>query len=195
VCQFNGGLSEIPRCWIFHCVRICPAVVPSYLDPIFSVWNCDSEMCKWDPCDQVCLNFHVWFQLFIACLFEVHQILESRQNSGYSQNHQCWIIYSRLHKRIAVNFSTLLRQIQCSIFLIIHGWKECLSDIGLMYRILRHSMPISGLQEEFSWVFPCSGMNFRHTSNPLSCQGWWSQIWRRTHILFTSQFWQAATHY
>ena len=171
------------------------AAVTTHLFAILSVWNCDTKICERDSCFQVRMNLRVWFRLLVARLFQAHRILESRKNSEYKLHHQCWIIRSRLHKRIAVNFSTLLKQIQCSIFLIIHGWKECLSDIGLIYRILRHSVPISGLHEEFSRVFPRSGMKFRHTSNPLSCQGWWSQIWRRTHILFTSQFWQAATHY
>jgi len=170
---------------MFHCVRICRAVVPAYLHSIMSVWNGDSEIFKWDLCDQVRLNFQVWFELFVACLFQAHRILESRKNSEYKLNHQCWIIRSRLHKRIAVNFLTLLRQIQCSICLIIHRLKDYLSNIELMHHILRHGSDISGLHEEYSRVFPRSGMKFRHTSNPLSCRSWWSQIWHHTNILFT----------
>ena len=90
---------------------------------------------------------------------------------------------------------TFLRQIQPSISPIIQGLKDCLRDIQLMYYILRHSSHIPGLPEEYSWVLPRLGMKFRHTSDPLSCRGWWSQIWHHMHILFTAQFWQAATHY
>jgi len=44
-----------------------------------------------------------------------HWILQSRKNSAYSMNQPYLLIFSQLHKRIAVNFSTLLRQIQLRI--------------------------------------------------------------------------------
>jgi hypothetical protein len=64
-----------------------------------------------------------------------------------------------------------------------------------MYHILWKSLHIAGLPGEYSQVFPRSGLKFRHTSNPLSCRGWWSQIWHCTHILFTRQCCKGATHY
>jgi len=82
---------------------------------LLSVWNCDSDICERDPCFQVHLNLQVWFKLFDACLFEAHWILQSQKNSGYSMNQPYWLIFSPLHKRITVNFSTLLRQIQLGI--------------------------------------------------------------------------------
>jgi len=114
----------------------------------------------------------------------VHLTLESRMNSGYSLNLQCWIIYSQLHIRIAINFSTLMGQIQHSICPIIRGLTECLDDNELMYHFLRHGSCIPDLPKECSWKFPCSGMKFRYTSYPLCCQVWWSQIWHCMHILF-----------
>ena len=113
--QLNGGLSEILRRHICQCVRICRAAVLDCIYPILSVWNYDSEICKRDPCDQVHLNFQLWFQLFVHCLFQEHRILELWKNSWYSLIYQCWIIYSRLHKWIIVCFSSRLRQIQCRI--------------------------------------------------------------------------------
>jgi hypothetical protein len=54
---------------------------------------------------------------------------------------------------------------------------------------------LPGFPEEESPFFPRSGILFSHTSNPLSCWGLWFQIWHCTHILFTGQYWQVATHY
>ena len=76
---------------------------------------CVNNICERDPFFQVRLNLRVWFKLFDAWLFEAHQILHSRKDSGYSMNQPYWLIFSQLHKRIAVNISTLLRQIQCRI--------------------------------------------------------------------------------
>jgi hypothetical protein len=131
---------------------------------IYCTWNCDSEICKRVLCFHVCLNFQVWFQFLIACLFQAHRKLESWKNSGYSLNHQCLTVYSRLHKRIALNFSTLMRQIQYRISLTIQGSTDCLSDIKLMNRILRHGSCIPSLPEEYSQVFPRWGMTSRYTS-------------------------------
>jgi hypothetical protein len=193
--QCNGERREIPWWHIFLCMRISRAVVRTYLHPLLPMWNCMYKIGKHAPCVQVHLTLHVWFQSFVACEFKSYLILESRQNSGYSLNHQHWIICSRLHQGIAVNFSTLLKQIQCSISLIIHWLHDCLCDIELMYCILGHGLHIPGLAEEHSPLFPCSEMNVRHTTNPLCCRGWWSQIWHRMFILFTSQFWQSATQF
>jgi len=54
------------------------------------------------------------------------------------------------------------------ISLIIQGYKDCLSNIQLMYRILRHGSRIPGFSEEYSHIFLRPGMKFRHTSDPLS---------------------------
>ena len=82
---------------------------------VWSVWKCYNDICERVPCFQVCLNLQVWFKLFDACLFEAHRILQSRKNSEYSMNQLYSLIFSQLHKRITVNFSTLLRQIQLRI--------------------------------------------------------------------------------
>jgi hypothetical protein len=69
---------------------------------------------------------------------------------------------------------------------IIQGGKDWLSDIRLMYRILKHGSLIPDLPDEYSHLFPCSRMKFRHTSDPLCWQVWRYQIWHCTHhILFT----------
>ena len=116
-------------------------------------------------------------------------------NSGYSLNEHCWIIYSQLQKRITINFLTFLRQIQHSISLIIQGLKDCLSNIQLMYRILRHGSRIRGLLEEYSQVIPCTRLKFKHTLDPLCWRGWSSQIWHCLYIRYNAQFWQAAADY
>jgi len=64
-----------------------------------------------------------------------------------------------------------------------------------MYRILRHGSHIPSLPEESSQVLPRSGMQFRHTSEPISCPRWYSQIWPLTYNLLNGPFWQAATDY
>jgi len=79
--------------------------------------------------------------------------------------------------------------------LIIQGWTDWLRDIELMYHIRRHSSSIPGIREDYRWVFPCLGIQFRHTADPLLCQVWWSQIWHLMHILFPGLFRQAGTHY
>jgi hypothetical protein len=43
---------------------------------IYCLWNCDSEICKWDPYCKVRMNFQVWFQLFVAFLFQAHRRIE-----------------------------------------------------------------------------------------------------------------------
>jgi len=96
-------------------ILLSDSVDAGHFHCLLSVWNCDSDPCEWDPCFQVRLNLQVWFKLFEACLFEAHRILHSQKNSGYSMNQPYWLIFSPLHKRIAVNFSTLLRQIQLAI--------------------------------------------------------------------------------
>ena len=63
-----------------------------------------------------------------------------------------------------------------------------------MYRILKHTLHIPGLPEEFTRVFPRSGMKFRHTAHPLSYRVWWSQIWHCTHILFNGKCRPTGTH-
>jgi len=82
---------------------------------VLSVWNCDSAICERNPRSQVRLKPQVWSILFDSSLFEVHRILQSQKNSGYSMNPPYWLIFSPLHKTIAVNFSTVLRQIQLGI--------------------------------------------------------------------------------
>jgi hypothetical protein len=147
-------------------------------------WDCDSDVCIWNLSIRVRPNFQVWFRFFVASLVQAHRILESWKNTGYSLNHQCSIIYSPVHKRIALNFSTLLRQILYSISLIVQGDTDCLSNIELMYHILRHGTRIAGLPEEFSWVSLRSVLRkFSHTSNPVSGRDWWSQNWHCTDIL------------
>jgi len=121
----------------------------------------------------VCLNLQLWFTLFVTCLFQGHRTLELPQISGYSLNQQCWILYNWLHKRIAINFFTFLRQIQHSLSLIIHGWKDRLSDIKLIYSILWHPSCIPGVRTESSRIFPRSGMQLRHTQihSPVEVDG------------------------
>jgi len=82
-----------------------------------------------------------------------------------------------------------------SEYLIILGYTDCLSDIAVIYPILRHGSRIPGLPEVYSRAFVCSGMKCTRTSKARCCRVWFSQIWKPTHILFNSQFWQAATHY
>jgi len=118
-----------------------------------------------------------------------------RKNSGYSLKQQCLKMYSQLRKRITINLSTLLRQIQHSISLMIQEWKYYLSNIELMYHILRHASCIPGLPKEYTQGFHHSGIKFRYTSDPLSCWVWWSQVWHRTHVPLKDQFRHAATHY
>jgi len=110
-------------------------------------------------------------------------------------NNQGWIIYSQLHMSIAINISTFLRPIHHSISPIMQGYKDCLSNIELMYQMLGDGSRIPGLLEASSRVFPRSGTKFRHTWDPLTCQVWWSQIGHRTHILFNGKFRHAGAHY
>ena len=79
---------------------------------ILSVWHCVNDICERDLSFQVRLNLQLWFKLFDAWLFETHRILQSQKDLVYSMKQPYWLIFSQLHKRIAVNFSTLLRQIQ-----------------------------------------------------------------------------------
>jgi len=97
--------------------------------------------------------------------------------------------------RIAINFLTLLRHIQNCISLIIKGFEDCLSNSMLTHCIQTCSSYIPGLHEEYWQLFHRSGIIFRYTSNPLSCQCWWSQICHHMSILYNGQFWHAATHY
>jgi len=96
-------------------IQLLESVEAAHFHSLLSVWNCDSDICERDPCFQVRLNLQVWFKLFDASLFEAHRILQSQKNSGYSINQPYWLIFCPFHKRIAVNFSTLLRQIQLGI--------------------------------------------------------------------------------
>jgi len=68
------------------------AAVSTHFHPILSVQNGDTKISERDLCFPLCLNFPVWLQSFSACQFQAHQILGSRNNSGYSLNQQCWII-------------------------------------------------------------------------------------------------------
>jgi len=78
--------------------------VTTHHPPILCKGNCDSVICERDSCFQVPLNLRVWFQLSVAYQFQTNRILESRKNSGYSPKQRHWRNYSRLHKRIALNF-------------------------------------------------------------------------------------------
>jgi len=158
------------------------------------MWNCGTYICQWDSSFQAPLNLQVWFELLVTWLFQAHRILGLQKNSAYSPNQQCWIIYSQLQKRIAINFWIILRQIEHSIIIIIQALKGYRSDIQLMYCVLKHGSKIPGVPEEFSWVFVHSWIKFRYSSDPLSCRGWWCQIWHCMHLPFNAQFWQAATH-
>ena len=93
-------------------ILLWESVEAAHFHCILSVWNCVNDICEWDPFFQVRLNLQVWFKLFDASLCEAHRILQSRKDSGYSMKQPYWLIFTQLHKRIAVNFSTLLRQIQ-----------------------------------------------------------------------------------
>ena len=75
---------------------------------ILSVWDCGTEIWERASCFQLRLNLRVWYRLLVACLLQAQRIIESQKDLGYSLNQQCWIIHSRLLKRIAVNFSTRL---------------------------------------------------------------------------------------
>jgi len=96
-------------------ILLWESVEAAHFHCIFSVWICGNDICERNPRFQVRLNLQVWFKLLNACLFEAHRILQSWKNSGYSMNQPCWLIVSQLPKRIAVNFSTVLRQIQLRI--------------------------------------------------------------------------------
>ena len=170
------------------------AAVTAHQHPILSVLNYDTKICDRDPGFQVLLNLQVRFQLFDATLFRAHRIQQSWKNSEYSLNPQCQMIFRQLHTRIAVNLSTLRRQIQHRISPDIQGWKDGQGNIKLMYHILRHGSRIPGLPEEYRRAFPRSGMKFRHTSMALSSRVLWSQIWHHMHIPFNGHFWQATTH-
>jgi hypothetical protein len=172
--------SAIDVSW---CQSVEVAVTPR-LHRTLSVSNCDAEIFDFGSSYQVRMNLQLWFRWFAACLVQTHGTLELRNDSRYSLRKQHSNIYSQLHNSIAADISTLLRQIQHGICRIIKGWNDYLSDIELMCRILTHHTRIPGLSEEYSWVFARSGMTFMPTSNPLSCQVWWSQIWQRMHILF-----------
>ena len=140
-------------------ILLWESVEAAHFHCILSAWNCDNDICERDPCFPVRLNFHVWFKLFDACLFEAHRILQSRKDSGYSMNQPYWLIFSQLHKWIAVNFSTLLRQVQLRISN--HPGIERLSKryrVGVSYpeirlaysRLTRIVQPsISSLRNEF----------------------------------------------
>jgi len=182
--KWNSAVQYILLC------ESVKAAVTAPLHAISCVWKCITAICQRDRSFQVPLQLLVWFQLLVACQFQPHRIEDSRKNLRYSLNQQYWIIYSRLHKRIAVNCSTLLGLMQSSLSLIVQLEMDSLSDIELMYHILSHGLRFPSLLEEYSQVFPRSGMKLRYTWDPLSCPVLWSQIWHHTRILFNGLFWQ-----
>jgi len=108
-------------------------------------------------------------------------------------NHIDWFSVNRTRESRSTSRPSWDRS--SSEYLIIEGLKDCLSDIELVYCILRHGSRIPGLPEAYSRAFPRSGMNSRHTPEALCGRVWWSQIWHRTHIPFNGHTCQAATHY
>ena len=93
-------------------ILLWESVEAAHFHCILSVWHCVNDICKRDPFFLVRLNLQVCFILFDVWLFEAHWILHSRKDSGYSMKWPYWLIFSQLHKRIAVNITTLLRKIQ-----------------------------------------------------------------------------------
>jgi len=96
-------------------ILLWESVEAAHFHWILSVWPCVNDICERDLFFQVRLNLQIWFKLFDAWQFEAHRILQSRKDSVYSMKQPYWLILSQLHQRIAVNFSTLMRQIQLRI--------------------------------------------------------------------------------
>jgi len=193
--QFYGRLSEILRCRIFLCVRIywccshCSS--SSYIVRVAlwfrnlqtrSVFSGGPELPSMIPI--ICCKFISGSpdtRVMTECgIFTESTMLNNLQS--IAQENHCQLLE--------------FPETDLGHYISNHPWIDRLSRRyrgDVLYSKTR--LEYSRLTQVYSRVFPPPGMKFKYTSNPLSCWRWWSQIWHRMHILFTSWFRQAATHY